>query len=98
MSAVVNIDGRICGEQDAVVSVFDHGFLFGDGVYEVLRTYGRRPFLFGAHQRRLRESATRIALGVPYSDEEMLARTQATIDALPPGSEAYIRMLLTRGV
>ena len=43
--AVVNINGRLCGERDAIVSVFDHGFLFGDGVYEVLRTYDGEPFL-----------------------------------------------------
>lgn len=98
MTTVVNINGRMCGEQDAVVSVFDHGFLFGDGVYEVLRTYGRRPFLFEAHQRRLRESASRIALPVPLSDEEMLARIHTTIGALPGTGEAYVRMLLTRGV
>ena len=42
--AVVSINGRICGEHDAVVSVFDHGFLFGDGVYEVLRTYDGELF------------------------------------------------------
>lgn len=98
MSAVVNVNGRVCGEQDAVISVFDHGFLYGDGVYEVLRTYGRRPFLFEPHQRRLRESARRIALDVPLSDAEMLSRIQATIDALPGDEEAYVRILLTRGV
>jgi branched-chain amino acid aminotransferase len=98
MAMVVNINGRMCGEQDAVVSVFDHGFLYGDGVYEVVRTYGRRPFLFEPHQRRLRESARRIALDVPFTDEEMLARIQATIDAMPGTDEVYVRILLTRGV
>jgi branched-chain amino acid aminotransferase len=98
MSVVVNVNGRLYGEHDAVVSVFDHGFLYGDGVYEVLRTYHRRPFLFGAHQRRLRESAARIALDVPWSDDEMLGRVQATIDTLPAAGEAYVRMVLTRGV
>lgn len=98
MSAIVNINGRICPEQEAVVSVFDHGFLFGEGVYEVLRTYGRQPFLFEAHQRRLRESAQRIGLDVPLSDDEILARIRATIDALDPAGEVYVRLLLTRGV
>ncbi len=41
MSTAVNVDGRLYGEHDAVISVFDHGLLFGEGVYEVLRTYGR---------------------------------------------------------
>jgi branched-chain amino acid aminotransferase len=98
MSAIVNINGRICSEQEAVVSVFDHGFLFGEGVYEVLRTYGRQPFLFEAHQRRLRESAQRIGLDVPLDDGEILARIRATIDALGAPGEVYVRLLLTRGV
>jgi 4-amino-4-deoxychorismate lyase len=45
MAAVVNVNGRITGEQDAVISVFDHGFLYGEGVFETLRTYHRAPFL-----------------------------------------------------
>jgi branched-chain amino acid aminotransferase len=98
MSAIANINGRICSEQEAVVSVFDHGFLFGEGVYEVLRTYGRQPFLFEAHQRRLRESAQRIGLDVPLDDGEILARIRATIDALGAPGEVYVRLLLTRGV
>lgn len=98
MSAVVNINGRLCQESDAVISVFDHGFLFGDGVYEVLRTYARRPFLFAEHQRRLRESAARLALPVPFSDEEMLTRMLGTIAAHEAPGEKYVRVLLTRGV
>jgi branched-chain amino acid aminotransferase len=98
MAAVVSINGRLCGEKDAVISVFDHGFLFGDGVYEVVRTYGRQVFLFEPHQKRLRESAARIALPVPFSDEEMMARIRATLDVLPGQAEAYVRILLTRGV
>ncbi|MGE3840629.1 MAG: aminotransferase class IV [Vicinamibacterales bacterium] len=98
MSAVVNINGRLCQESDAVISVFDHGFLFGDGVYEVLRTYGGRPFLFAEHQRRLRESADRLVLPVPFSDEEIQARMMETIAAHREPGEKYIRVLLTRGV
>jgi branched-chain amino acid aminotransferase len=97
MTTVVDINGRICGEQDAVISVFDHGFLFGDGVYEVVRTYGRQPFLFEPHQRRMRESAARIQLPFPMTDEEVLARIRGTIDRLPGDGEAYVRLLLTRG-
>jgi branched-chain amino acid aminotransferase len=72
--------------------------MFGDGVYEVLRTYGRRPFLVEAHQRRLRESAARIALPVPDSDERLLELIQSTIDAVPGNGEVYVRVLLTRGM
>jgi branched-chain amino acid aminotransferase len=98
MAAVVNVNGRICGERDAVVSVFDHGFVFGEGVYEVLRTYRRQPFLFEAHMRRMRASAAMIALDVPFTDAELLTRVRATMEAAPDLSEAYIRVLLTRGV
>ena len=58
MKATVNVNGRITDERQAVVSVFDHGFLYGEGVYETLRTYDRRPFLFDRHMRRLRRSKT----------------------------------------
>ncbi len=74
MPTMVNVDGRLAGERDAVVSVFDHGFLFGEGVYEVMRTYRQRPFLFEPHMRRLRASADRLALPIPASDAEIRDR------------------------
>ena len=52
MAATVYVNGRISGERDAVVSVFDHGFIYGEGVYETLRTYRRRLFLSDRHVRR----------------------------------------------
>jgi len=51
------------------VPVFDHGFVYGEGVYETMRTYNRVPFLFDRHMRRLRQSSERIALGVPFDDD-----------------------------
>lgn len=95
---MVNVDGRLAGERDAVVSVFDHGFLFGEGVYEVMRTYRQRPFLFEPHMRRLRASADRLALPIPTSDAEIRDRITATIAAAQLPAEAYIRLLVTRGV
>ncbi len=62
---MVNINGRILDQEHAVISVFDHGFLYGEGVYEVLRTYDGVPFLFDRHMRRLRASASMIRLDVP---------------------------------
>ena len=83
----------------AVVPVFDHGFLYGEGVYETLRTYHRKPFLFERHAHRLRQSAALMALPVPFTDAELLASMQETVAAHPGGlGEAYIRVLLTRGV
>jgi branched-chain amino acid aminotransferase len=98
MAAVVNVNGRVCSAQDAVVSVFDHGFVFGEGVYEVVRTYHQQPFLYDAHMRRLRESAASIALDVPVGDADLLARIHETMAALPGLDEAYVRVLVTRGV
>lgn len=116
MSAVVYVNGKIADQSAATVPVFDHGFLYGEGVYETLRTYRHRPFLFERHMRRLRQSAGLMALDVPFSDEELRARMDETVAAHPHlrqgsggqaggqlrqgfgGQEAYIRVLLTRGV
>jgi branched-chain amino acid aminotransferase len=97
MPIAVNIDGQLHGQHDALVSVFDHGFLFGEGVYEVLRTYRQRPFLFDPHMRRLRASAERIALEVPIDDAALARRIDETIAAAALPDEAYVRILVTRG-
>jgi branched-chain amino acid aminotransferase len=98
----VNVNGRIAAEQDAVVSVFDHGFLYGEGVYEVCRTYHAQPFLLDRHLRRLHESASRLVLPVPIPDGEIARRIEETLAAAgladPSGPDAYVRLLLTRGV
>jgi branched-chain amino acid aminotransferase len=98
MNAVVNVNGRIGDAREPLVPVFDHGFLYGEGVYETLRTYERVPFLFDRHMRRLRASAEMIALPVPLDDEQLLGRVEATMAALAGSGEAYIRILVTRGV
>jgi len=98
MSATVNVNGRITPECEAVISVFDHGFLYGDGVYETMRTYHSRPFLFDRHMRRLRRSAGMIELPLPFSDEELAGQIRKTQTAATLGGEAYIRVLVTRGV
>ena len=102
MAATVNVNGRVFDQEHAVISVFDHGFLYGEGVYETLRTFGGRPFLFDRHMQRLRNSAGMLMLPVPVTDAEMDARCRETMTAARLGSgpdaEAYIRILLTRGV
>jgi branched-chain amino acid aminotransferase len=98
MTATVYVNGRVTGDRDAVVSVFDHGFVYGEGVYETLRTYNRRMFLYDRHARRLRRSAQMIALEVPFTDEELATRIADTMRAANLDGEAYIRVLLTRGV
>jgi len=101
VAATVNVNGRIADQAHAVISVFDHGFLYGEGIYETLRTYGGRPFLFDRHMRRLRASAAMMALRVPLTDEAIASRFRETIAAAAlgiDGREAYVRMLVTRGI
>lgn len=94
----VYVNGRITDAADAVIPVFDHGFLYGEGVYETLRTYDGKPFLYDAHMARLRRSAGMIALDVPGTDDEMLAKVRETMAAEKGLEEAYIRILVTRGI
>jgi branched-chain amino acid aminotransferase len=99
MSAHVCVNGRISSDRDAVISVFDHGFLYGEGIYETLRTYHGRPFLFDRHMRRLRNSARMIALEIPFTDGDMASQIRDTMAGADlNGSEAYIRVLVTRGI
>src|SRR5262245_28776707 len=102
MAATVNVNGRIFDQEHALVSVFDHGFLYGEGVYETLRTYDGQPFLFDRHMRRLRNSAEMLALPVPMTNEQIDARFRETVRAAGlgdgPDREAYIRILVTRGI
>src|SRR6187455_2100841 len=102
MAATVNVNGRVSDQAHAVVSVFDHGFLYGEGIYETLRTYNGQPFLFERHMRRLRTSAGMLALSVPVSDAQIDERFRETLSAAGLGGgtdrEAYIRLLVTRGI
>ncbi len=102
MAATVNVNGRVFDQEHAVISVFDHGFLYGEGVYETLRTYNGQPFLFERHMLRLRRSADMLALGVPLTDAEIDARFRDTMRTAGLGDgadgEAYLRILVTRGI
>jgi branched-chain amino acid aminotransferase len=105
MSVLVNVNGKISDGASAAISVFDHGFLYGEGVYETIRTYNGEPFLFDRHMQRLRASAAMIMLDVPLSDAEFLQRSLDTMTAAHLGrqadgtvAEAYIRILHTRGI
>jgi branched-chain amino acid aminotransferase len=105
MSVLVNVNGKVTDGANAVISVFDHGFLYGEGVYETIRTYNGEPFFFDQHMQRLRASAAMIMLEVPFSDAEYLRRSVDTMTAAGLGKrgdgsigEAYIRILHTRGI
>ncbi len=97
MSSTVMIDGLIVAPEAAVVSVFDRGFLYGDSIFETLRTYGGVPFALDEHLARLQRSAERVFIALPTSravlrDELLRAvHTQGS-------SECYVRVSVTRGV
>ena len=97
MQIAIDVNGRLGDAQSASVPVLDRGFLFGEGVYETLRTYGRQPFLLDRHLVRLRASAERIALEPPLDDTAFAARIEATMRAVEAPGERSIRLLLTRG-
>jgi branched-chain amino acid aminotransferase len=98
VKGAVYVNGRISAADEAVVPVYDHGFLYGEGVYETLRTYNRVPFLFDRHLRRLRASANHLHLSVDFDDATLARRVAETMAAAGDMREAYIRVLLTRGV
>ena len=91
------LNGHIVPPAQATVSVFDHGLLYGDGVFEGVRFYNGRAFRLHAHLERLFLSARAIALEIPYSIEQL---TQAIIDtiAAAPNLNGYLRVVVTRGV
>lgn len=92
----IYIDGDFYAEADAKISVFDHGLLYGDGVFEGIRFYNGRVFRLDEHLARLWESARAICLTVPMSIEELAAALLETIrkNNLRDG---YVRLLVTRG-
>ena len=98
MRGAVYVNGRITKADEAVVPVYDHGFVYGEGIYETLRTYNRVPFLYERHVRRLRLSAGHLQLDVPLDDATLMKRIEETVAAAGELQEAYIRVLVTRGV
>jgi branched-chain amino acid aminotransferase len=96
-SLTISIDFRDIPVDQAVIPVLDHGFLFGDSVYEVVRTLGRQLLFFPEHAVRLRASAAGIALPVPHADRAYRDEMLRLVSRMPSG-EAYIRLIITRGV
>ena len=92
----VYISGKWVDEEDAVISVFDHGLLYGDGVFEGIRIYNSRVFLLDEHIDRLYDSAKAIALEIPMAKSEMMEAVAETCRANGL-AEGYIRLVVTRG-
>jgi branched-chain amino acid aminotransferase len=96
VTRLVAIDGNIVTPSEATISVYDRGFLYGDSVFEVLRTYRGVPFALGEHVARLRRSAERVLIRVPL-DDAAFADEIARIIAAAANPESYARIMLTRG-
>jgi len=93
----IYLDGKLVDEHAAKVSVFDHGLLYGDGVFEGIRAYNGRVFKLKEHIDRLFYSAKAILLEIPMSPVELMQATVATIKANKL-RDAYVRLVVTRGV
>lgn len=93
---MVMIDGQLVPPDGAVVSVFDRGFLYGDSVFETIRTYGGRPFELEKHLARLEQSAAHVLIDMPVSAMVLGREVVATVSA-SGFPEAYIRVMVTRG-
>jgi branched-chain amino acid aminotransferase len=91
------LNGKLVDETDAKVSVFDHGLLYGDGVFEGIRIYSGKIFELEAHIARLYESAKVIRLDIPVSKKELVKAIEETI-AANGVIDGYIRLVVTRGV
>lgn len=95
MTKRINLNGHIA--EDARVSAFDHGFLFGDSVYEVVSTHRNRPVFLDEHLNRLKNSADALYLELPYDREWCVQQVRETLK-LAGNDESYIRIVVTRGV
>ncbi|MFH0807629.1 MAG: branched-chain-amino-acid transaminase, partial [Elusimicrobiota bacterium] len=97
MSNLVYLNGKLVKKEDAKISVFDHGLLYGDGVFEGIRAYNGRVFKLREHLDRLYNSARAITLTIPLKKQEMEIATLETLRA-NKSKDAYIRLVVTRGV
>jgi len=97
MGRKIFMNGRIVDEKEAVISVFDHGYLYGDGVFEGIRVYNGRVFKLEEHIKRMFESAHSIMMSIPYEPQTLV---KAVIDTVNANNlrDAYIRVIVSRGV
>jgi branched-chain amino acid aminotransferase len=96
MTNLCNVDGRITPESEARIPVLDRGFLFGDSIYEVVRTVGDTPFAWPEHWARLVTSAAAIGLRLDLDQATVARRVAATVTAAGNG-DSYVRLVVTRG-
>lgn len=96
MSLQIYLDGKLLPKEEAKISVFDHGLLYGDGVFEGIRVYSKKVFLMQEHIDRLYESALAIRLEIPLSKAEMINAVNETV-AANNIEDGYVRLVITRG-
>lgn len=96
MSLQIYIGGQFFDKENAKISVYDHGLLYGDGVFEGMRSYSGKVFRLKEHLDRLYESALAICLKIPISKEQMAADVNKTLE-INSLTNAYIRLVVTRG-
>ncbi|HEX7449671.1 MAG TPA: branched-chain-amino-acid transaminase [Pirellulales bacterium] len=96
MSLKVYISGKLFDKEDAKISVYDHGLLYGDGVFEGIRSYGGKVFRLEAHLKRLWDSAKAIWLTIPMSRETLAAAVYDTL-RVNNIADGYVRLVVTRG-
>ena len=97
LTGQVWMNGRLVPMEDAVVSVLDHGLLYGDGCFEGIRVYNGRIFKLQSHLNRMHQSASLLQLEPPYELEEIEAAVRETVDANQI-ENGYVRLIYTRGI
>src|SRR5262245_59616676 len=96
LAVLIYLDGKLVPREEAKVSVFEHGFLYGDGVFEGIRVYDGNVFRLKDHVDRLFESARTLELRVPMSSAEMAEAVTRTV-AASGMRDAYVRVVVSRG-
>ena len=96
MNDWVSINGEIMPAAEGTIPIYDRGFLYGDSVFETLRTYDSRPHALNQHLKRLRLSASRIAMDLEVTDDELRRFIDQLLDTRP-NQESYVRVIITRG-
>jgi branched-chain amino acid aminotransferase len=97
MALKIWLDNKLVDEAEAKISVFDHGLLYGDGVFEGIRVYNQRVFELQAHVDRLYDSAKGIRLEIPMSKSKLIEAVEKTVKANDV-IDGYIRLVVTRGI
>jgi len=95
---VIRINGEQVDPEDAKISILDHGFLFGDSIYEVVQTVDGKPFAWDEHFRRLQNSAKRLSMELPWTEEDIKEEVDFAVAAKTWDGESYVRLIITRGV